>query len=249
MNIEGAIFDLDGVISKTEKVHAKAWKDLFDEFLINQSKSGDVEYLEFDQDLDYLRYVDGKPRIDGIKSFLKSRDIYLQMGDSKSDEENLHTYTGLGNKKDKLFNKYIDTYGIDVYESTIELIHKLDFAGKKLFVASSSKNCRKILRVAGLEKIFQGIYDGTDLVKDNVPGKPEPFLFLNVIKDHDLDTRNTVVFEDAVAGVQSAKAGGFYTIGISRSNNKLDLEKAGADRVVNDLEEVEFSATRGLKIK
>ena len=130
MNIEGAIFDLDGVISKTEKVHAKAWKDLFDEFLINQSKSGDVEYLEFDQDLDYLRYVDGKPRIDGIKSFLKSRDIYLQMGDSKSDEENLHTYTGLGNKKDKLFNKYIDTYGIDVYESTIELIHKLDFAGK-----------------------------------------------------------------------------------------------------------------------
>ena len=177
---------------------------------------------------------------------MKSRNIELPNGDLSSSDENLSTVVGLGNKKDKIFNNYLDKGGVEVYDSTKSLISSLRSEGIKLFVASSSKNCRKILKITGLFDMFEAIYDGTDLIKDNIPGKPEPYLFLNVIKGHDLDINNTVVFEDAVSGVQSAKAGGFYTIGISRSNNTFELRKAGADLVVDDLQELHFSVTEGL---
>ena len=231
MMISGAIFDLDGVISKTEVLHALAWKELFDNFL-KVSLSAD-EFLEFDLEEDYLKYVDGRPRLEGINTFLASRSIKLEQGDNNSAAD-FSTVTGLGLIKDELFRKVLFEKGVDLYSSTILLIDKLASFDVPLFVASSSKNCRRVLEVSGLMNKFLSIFDGVDLEKFGLKGKPHPDLFLRVIDGFNIKPKDCVVFEDSLAGVISAISGGFYTVGIDRATNSeyFKKEKAVSPEVV-----------------
>ena len=248
MKLKGAIFDLDGVISRTEEIHAKAWKSLFDEFLKEFSKINSLEFREFNLVEDYLKYVDGRPRLEGIKTFLQSRKIFLEAG-SKGSPSDFSSITGLGLIKDKIFRGILEKEGVNLYESTISLIEELNDKNISLFVASSSKNCRRVLQTAGIEDNFLSVFDGVDLEINNLPGKPHPALFLKVIEGYDLDPQDCVVFEDSVAGVISAKKGGFFTIGIDRAGNEESLKEEGADIIVRDLEEISFNQREGFFTK
>ena len=239
MKFKGAVFDLDGVISKTENVHARAWKEMFDSFLNERSKTNGEDFIPFDKHSDYLNYVDGKPRLEGIRSFLQSREINLTKQDDQND---LIDIEELGGIKDDIFKKILHEEGVDLYETTIDLIHDLHKRGIKLFVASSSKNCRRVLKSSDLMNYFLNIFDGTDLDRKQIPGKPHPGLFLNAIEGSYLQVSDCVVFEDSVAGVKSAKGGGFFTIGVDRSNNTESLINAGADIVVTDLVEIDSNS-------
>jgi alpha,alpha-trehalase len=237
MKFKGAVFDLDGVISKTEKVHARAWKQMFDVFLLDRSKSMGEEFISFNKKDDYLQYVDGKPRHEGIKSFLESRDIFSDKADLNNKVEN--KIIELGSIKDKIFKQILSKEGVDLYESSINLIHELHDRNINLFVGSSSKNCRRVLESSKIINLFESIFDGTDLEKENIPGKPHPGLFLKAIENSTLSVKDCVVFEDSVAGVLSAKGGEFFTVGVDRSNNPEILKDAGADMIVNDLIEID----------
>lgn len=240
MRIEAAIFDLDGVISKTAIKHAIAWKILFDRFLRQYCEDNSENYIEFDIRNDYLKYVDGKPRIEGIKSFLKSRNIEVEIGDNLSLED-MTTIWGLGKIKDKVFRDSIEADGVDLYESTIQLINTFIKLEIPIAVASSSKNCRRVLSAARIDHKFDQVFDGTDLDKEKLPGKPMPDLFLRAAQKLSIEPNVTVVFEDSVAGILSAKAGKFgYMVGIDRGGNYESLANAGSDVVVNDLDELDF---------
>ena len=246
MIITGAIFDLDGVISKTEVLHASAWKKLFDNFLKARLSSDD--FLEFDLEKDYLKYVDGRPRLEGINTFLASRGIKLEQGDNNSAGD-FSTVTGLGLIKDDIFRRVLSQQGVSLYSSTILLIDKLASFDIPLFVASSSKNCRRVLEVSGLRNNFLSIFDGVDLEKYGLKGKPHPDLFLKVIDGFNLEPKDCVVFEDSLAGVMSAKSGGFYTVGIDRATNSEFFKKEKADLIINDLSQLDFSKGKGLFLK
>tara|TARA_B100000575_G_C23094106_1_gene630920 strand:+ start:774 stop:1520 length:747 start_codon:yes stop_codon:yes gene_type:complete len=241
MIFKAAIFDLDGVISKTEETHAKAWKKIFDKFLQEHYLQKQREFIEFDLKLDYLEYVDGRPRSEGIGNFLKSRGIELPMG-SKDSLEDFNTVAGLGLIKDKEFRRILAKEGVTLYDSTVKLIEQFHDAKLKQFVASSSKNCRRVLKAANLQDFFFSIFDGIDLEHNNLPGKPNPALFLKVIEGYDLKPQECVVFEDSIAGVKSALSGGFFTIGIDRGNNSESFKKEGANIIVRDLSELEFNS-------
>ena len=237
MKFKGAIFDLDGVISKTEKVHARAWKEMFDAFLLSRSKFKKEIFVEFNLHDDYVKFVDGKPRLEGIKSFLSSRSISIDDGEThQKDELNI---SQLGQIKDKIFREIISNDGVEVYQTAIDLIYKLKKRDVDLFVASSSKNCRRVLKSCNLTPLFNSVFDGTDLEKYNIPGKPHPGLFLKAIEESGLAVSDCVVFEDSVAGVESAKGGGFFTVGVDRSDNPLTLSNSGADIVVDDLAKID----------
>ena len=248
MNLKGAIFDLDGVISRTEEIHAKAWKALFDRFLKEFSKTNSLEFREFNLVEDYLKYVDGRPRIEGIKTFLQSREIFLEIGNKESPSD-LRSMNGLGLIKDKMFRDILEREGVSLYESTISLIRELNDNTISLFVASSSKNCRRVLQTAGIQDNFLSVFDGVDLEINNLPGKPHPALFLKVIEGYNLSPEDCIVFEDSVAGVASAKAGGFFTIGIDRASNTEALRNEGADIVIKDVDEVRFEKNKGILLR
>tara|TARA_A100001015_G_C15044334_1_gene742387 strand:- start:5729 stop:6463 length:735 start_codon:yes stop_codon:yes gene_type:complete len=240
MNFKGVIFDLDGVISKTEKVHALAWKKTFDSFLKERSYESGEDFVEFDLVKDYFECLDGKPRKEGIKSFLYKRGVLIEENEESSNEKEFINI--LGSKKDNIFKKIIDSDGVELYEGSINLINNLYKKKIELYVASSSKNCRKVLKTSGIIKNFNGIFDGIDLEKNNLKGKPEPDIFINVIKNSKLSFFDFLVFEDSKAGIESAKSGGFFVIGVDRLNNPEALKKAGADRVVKDLREIKIDS-------
>ena len=240
--LKAVLFDLDGVVTDTAQVHAKAWKRLFDEFLAG--REGDPQQLRpFALPEDYIACVDGKPRYEGVRSFLESRGIDLPWGDP-SDPEDALTVCGLGNRKNRYFQKVMDQEGVLVFEGTVALIRALRAHGIRTGCVSSSKNCRPVLVRVGLLDQFDVIVDGVDLQRDEIPGKPEPEAFLRAAERLGVAPRDAAVVEDAVSGVQAGRAGRFgLVIGVDRGAGREALLAAGADVVVRDM--AEFALPEG----
>lgn len=238
LNFDAVIFDMDGVITKTAVVHSHAWKKMFDEYLLFREKEYNEPFKEFTHAGDYLAYVDGRPRYKGVDTFLKSRGINIPFGDS-TDEPKKETVCGLGNRKNEFFNKVLDEEGVEVYDSTIRLIKELLNKGIKVGVATSSKNCVRILEKAGITHLFETRVDGVVSAELGLKGKPEPDIFTTAADNLGVTYSRSVVVEDAVSGVQAGHKGKFgLTLGVARENNKEELKANGADLVVEDLSEI-----------
>ena len=234
---EAVLFDLDGILTQTEKIHSLCWKKTFDDFLKEYSKEHQTVFAPFSIESDYLNYVDGKPRNEGVKDFLQSRNISLPEGSISSPTYEL-SVRGLGNKKNKLFNKKILIEKIEIYDGSIRLLKLLKSNGFKLAVVSSSKNCKTILSSAKLEDSFDYMVDGNIAEKRGLKGKPEPDTYLEASNYLGVKPNKSVVIEDAISGVRAAKLGNFgLVIGVARKNNVDELAKNGADIVVEDLGE------------
>lgn len=235
---DAVIFDLDGVVTQTAGVHAAAWKQLFDEYREKRLQRHQRAYEPFEIETDYREYVDGKPRYDGIQSFLQSRQIDLPYG-TPDDPPDQETVCGLANRKNLLFRQSLEKVGVKVYDSTVRLINDLRIGGFRVAVISASKNCSMVLRAARLLDVFDAQVDGLEANRLQLKGKPAPDVFLEAARRLGVRPERAVVVEDAVAGVQAGKKGGFaFVIGVDRTGVPDRLKKHGADLVVADLAEV-----------
>jgi beta-phosphoglucomutase family hydrolase len=239
---DAVIFDLDGVITKTALVHSAAWKKMFDGYLREREAKYGEPFREFTLKDDYLPFVDGKPRYKGVESFLQSRGISLPYGDP-SDEIEQETICGIGNRKNISFNEALKSGGVQVYASTIALIHRLKEEGVRVGVASSSKNCRQVLETAGLLDLFETRVDGEVSAELGLKGKPEPDIFTVAADNLGASYDRSVVVEDAVSGVEAGRKGNFgLVLGIAREENEKELYANGADIVVKDLSDISYEA-------
>ena len=235
---DAVIFDLDGVITKTALVHAASWKRMFDEYLKSREERFGEPFTEFTHAGDYLPYVDGKPRYKGVASFLESRGIDIPFGDPSDDPE-VESACGLGNKKNIMFNKVLKEDGVEVYETSVEMLEGLKTAGVRIGVASSSKNCKQVLETAGLLHYFETRVDGVVSAEIGLLGKPEPDIFTTACDNLGVEYHRAVVVEDAVSGVQAGHKGNFgLTLGLAREDNINELQAGGADIVVEDLGDI-----------
>jgi alpha,alpha-trehalase len=233
--LDAAIFDLDGVVTQTAQVHAQCWKRLFDEVLRQRSDEAGEPFRPFDEEADYLGFVDGKPRFDGVRDFLRSRGIKLPEGEP-TDEPEKATVFGLGKRKNLYFREHLEREGVAVFDSTIALLHQLRRMKVKLALASSSRNAEPVLAAAKLTDLFDVRVDGNDLGRLGLKGKPAPDLFLLAAKQLDVSPSRAVVFEDAISGVAAGRAGDFaHVVGVDRAGTPEALRKSGADIVVPDL--------------
>ena len=231
----GCLFDLDGVITKTAKVHNAAWKEMFDSYLRDRSRRTGEPFVPFDPVRDYDEYVDGKPRADGTRSFLASRGIELPEG-GDDDPPDAETVRGLGARKNQILLQRIRTDGVEVYESSVRYVHAVRDAGLRPAVVSSSANCREILAAVGIEDLFEARIDGVVAKREHLRGKPAPDTFLAGARAVGLEPQEAAVFEDALAGVQAGRAGNFgLVVGVDRVGQADELRAHGADVVVNDL--------------
>ncbi len=229
------LFDLDGVITDTASVHANAWKKMFDGYLKTVAEREDAPFEPFEIDPDYFRYVDGKPRYNGVDSFLRSRGIELDWGTPKDPPE-AETVCGLGNRKNALFNDVLKEQGCEVFQTSVDLVRHLRDENKHIAVVTSSKNCDTVLSVAGLSDLFEAKVDGNIAAERGLKGKPDPHTYEAAAKMLGADIKRTVVIEDAISGVQAGSAGGFgLVIGVARHDEPDALRAAGADIVVKDL--------------
>jgi alpha,alpha-trehalase len=237
-NFDAVIFDLDGVVTDTAKVHASAWKELFDTFLRLRESRAREPFSPFDKESDYLTYIDGKPRYEGVRSFLESRGIVIPYG-KPSDRSDQETICGLGNKKNKLFNEILQRDGVEVFLSTVELIREIKSQEVKVAIVSSSKNCQAVLKIAGIEDLFDARVDGVVSASLGLKGKPNPDIFTKSAEILSTDIKRSVVVEDSIAGVEAGKTGEFgMVIGVDRRNHYSTLKETGADLVVKDLVEI-----------
>jgi beta-phosphoglucomutase family hydrolase len=232
------LFDLDGVVTKTALVHAAAWKQMFDAFLRDYAAETGTEFVTFDPVHDYDRYVDGRPRLDGTRTFLQSRGIELPEGDP-SDPPTAHTIYGLSNRKNALVLEMIDKMGVEVYGGSVRYIKRVREAGLRTAVVSSSANTVQVLNVAGIAGLFDTRIDGVIARQRGLAGKPAPDTFLAGAQALDVPPARAAVFEDALAGVEAGRAGHFgCVIGVDRTGQAKELAEHGADIVVRDLEEL-----------
>ncbi len=241
MTIKGfdaVIFDMDGVVTDTASLHGQAWKETFDALLKLHKNNTEVDTKEFNLSSDYLKYVDGKTRYEGVISFLKSRNLSLPMGNA-DDVPSFDTYCAVGNEKNKRFNELLAKNGPQLFDSTIELIKSLLENDIKIGLASSSKNCKPIIKAASVEHYFQAIVDGVYSAEHNLKSKPNPDIFIEAAELLNVDNTRCIVIEDAESGVKAGKDGGFgLVVGIARQLNNNKLKSAGADLVVNDADEL-----------
>jgi alpha,alpha-trehalase len=239
VDLDAFIFDMDGVVTDTAGVHARCWKRVFDDVLRARSNDTGEDLRLFDEE-DYLRYVDGKPRYDGVESFLSSRGIILDRG-LPSDQSGHDSVCALGNLKDHEFERVITDEGVTLFESTIDFIRSLRSHGIRTALISSSRHARAMLEAAGITSIFDAIVDGVVAEALGLPGKPEPAIFLAAAHQLAVDPSRSVVVEDALAGVEAGRRGGFrMVIGIDRSSQAAALRDHGADVVVRDLSDLEL---------
>ncbi|HEY4247572.1 MAG TPA: HAD-IA family hydrolase [Lacunisphaera sp.] len=237
LDFEAAIFDMDGVLTKTATVHSIAWKRMFDEYLRTRETGYGEPFREFTHAGDYLVYVDGRPRHQGIETFLKSRGIVLPFESSETGEEG-ESIRGLGDRKNTLFNQIIESEGAGLYDSTVALIQDLLRRGIKVGLATSSKNSAVILQKTGTAWLFATVVDGLVSEKLGLKGKPEPDIFTTASANLGVSPARAIVIEDAVSGVAAGAKGGFgLVIGVAREDNADELRKHGADVVVHDLAE------------
>jgi len=235
---DAVLFDLDGVLTRTAKVHASAWKKLFDGFLERRAARTGEPYVPFDIAADYPRYVDGKPRYDGVASFLTSRGIELPLGEPE-DGPDVQSVRALGNLKDDYFLEHLEKDGVDPYESAIALVRKLREQEVRTAVVSSSNNCAAVLEAAGIAQLFDARVDGRDVTRLELKGKPAPDAFVEAARRVGAEPSRAVVVEDAIAGVEAGHAGRFgCVIGVDRRGQACALRDAGADVVVIDLSQV-----------
>jgi len=237
-SIDAVIFDMDGVITDTVPAHAAAWKRLFDAFLRERADREGERFVAFDADEDYRRYVDGKPRYDGVRSFLGSRGIELPEGDP-SDPPELATVFGLGNRKNEYFLDHLREHGADPYPSTIELVRALRARGVRTAAISASQNMSQVLDAAGVGELFEVRVDGVLADELGLPGKPAPAVFEEAARRLGVEPSKAAVVEDALSGVEAGRRGGFgLVIGVDRAGHPDALRAAGADVVVSDLVEL-----------
>lgn len=235
---EAWLFDLDGVITDTASVHAAAWKETFDGYLKVVSERQERSYEPFKIDPDYYRYVDGKPRYAGVDSFLRSRGLIVDWGDS-SDPPSRETVCGIGNRKNVLFNEVLRLRGVEVFESSVALVQKLRTRGKRVAVVTSSKNSDAVLRAGGIQNLFEVRVDGNVAAAKKLAGKPSPDTYEEATRMLGALPEQAVVIEDAISGVQAGRTGGFgLVIGVARSHDPEVLRQNGADIVVRDLAEL-----------
>ncbi len=236
--IRAFLFDLDGVLTQTAKVHAAAWKETFDEFLRQQAQESGGRFVPFDKVADYDDYVDGKPREDGVRSFLDSRGIKLPEG-SPDDPPDAETIHGVGNNKNERVLKLIHEQGVEAYDGSVRYVRAVKKDGLPRAVVSSSTNCRDVLAAARIDDLFDAVVDGVVAQRDHLHGKPAPDTFLAGAKALGVEPAAAVVFEDALAGVEAGRAGKFgYVVGVDRVGQRDALKSHGADRVVDDLSEL-----------
>jgi beta-phosphoglucomutase family hydrolase len=236
--ITTCLFDLDGVLTQTAKVHARAWKQMFDEFLRGWYARQGEPFREFVLPDDYDTYVDGKPRADGVQSFLESRGIDLPTG-SPEDSPDDETIYGLGVRKNDIVLKLIDDEGVEPYEGSVRYVEKARDAGLRRGVVSSSTNCEDVLVAAGIEDLFEVRIDGIVAEREHLKGKPAPDTFLAGAKALRAKPDQAAVFEDALAGVEAGRAGHFgFVVGVDRVGHAAALREHGADVVVRDLSEL-----------
>jgi len=242
--IVACLFDLDGVLTQTATVHEAAWKQMFDAYLHERAARTGPEapdksepFRAFEE-ADYDRYVDGKPRFDGVRSFLESRGIQLPEG-THDDPPDAETIGGLGNRKNQLVLALIHSQGVKPYEGSVRYVHAVIEAGLKRAVVSSSTNCRDVLAAAGIADLFDTIVDGHVAEQRHLRGKPAPDTFLEAARELGVAPADAAVFEDALAGVEAGRAGGFgYVVGADRVGQAKELLAHGADIVVSDLAEL-----------
>ncbi|AKL68975.1 beta-phosphoglucomutase family hydrolase [Streptomyces goshikiensis] len=237
-HVSACLFDLDGVLTRTAKVHAAAWKEMFDDYLRRRADRDGPPFVPFDAVHDYDEYVDGRPREDGVRTFLASRDITLPEG-AASDGPDRETVHGLGTRKNDLVLRAIREQGVEAYEGSVAYVRAARDAGLRRAVVSSSANCRDVLVAARIEDLFEDRVDGITIAERGLRGKPSPDSYLAAARLFATDPRDAAVFEDALAGVAAGKAGGFgFVVGVDRTGQAAELRAHGADVVVSDLSEL-----------
>ncbi|MFP3898607.1 MAG: trehalose-phosphatase [Dehalococcoidia bacterium] len=237
------MFDMDGVLTNTATVHAAAWKEMFDEYLRKRAERAGEHFQPFDTEQDYLRYVDGKPRYDGVRGFLESRGISLPYGDA-GDKADRETICGLGNRKNRYFLRLLKKQGVEPYQSSVALVRELGADGVRTAVISASRNAEQVLEAAGIARLFDAKVDGVDSDELQLQGKPDPSIFLEAARRLGVEPEGTVVVEDSLAGVEAGRRGQFkLVIGVDRVGQRQELRKRGADIVVGDLSELRITGT------
>ena len=237
--VRACLFDLDGVLTQTAKVHAAAWKEMFDAYLRERAERTGTPFVPFER-FDYDEYVDGKPRADGVRSFLSSRGIGLPEG-NPDDPPEAETVAGLGNRKNRLVLRLIHDRGVDVYEGSVRYVRTARAAGMATAVVSSSTNCREVLEAAGIADLFDQRIDGLVAEREHLKGKPAPDTFLAGARAVGVQPAAAAVFEDALAGVEAGRAGRFaWVVGVDRvgGSHAEGLRAHGADVAVTDLSEL-----------
>jgi beta-phosphoglucomutase family hydrolase len=236
--VTACLFDLDGVLTDTAAVHNRAWKQTFDEFLRRRSDATGEPFVAFDPGADYNAYVDGKKREDGVRSFLASRAVVLPEG-TPDDPPDADTVWGVGNRKNELLLATLERDGVEVYEGSRRYLQAARDAGLRRAVVSSSANTAQVLEVTGLADLVELRVDGLTARERSLPGKPAPDTFLAAAAELGVPAVQSVVFEDALAGVQAGRAGAFgYVVGVDRVGQADALREQGADVVVQDLAEL-----------
>lgn len=231
-SLRAVVFDTDGVVTDTARVHAAAWKHTFDTFLRGRSAPFDIR-------ADYLRHVDGRPRLDGVRTFLASRGICLPEG-GPDDEPGAPTVHGLGMVKDELFVRQIAEHGVAAFPSTVALLHELRRRGCRTAVVSASRHCHAVISSSGLIHLFDALVDGNDAARLGLPGKPDPSLFAEAARRLGVPAAEVAIVEDALPGVEAGRRGGFgFVVAVDRSRTQAAaMTAAGADAVVTDLAEL-----------
>ncbi|MBI3966252.1 MAG: beta-phosphoglucomutase family hydrolase [Chloroflexi bacterium] len=237
-SISACLFDLDGVLTQTAKLHAAAWKQMFDGFLLDRSRQTGEPFRPFEVTMDYVQYVDGKLRPDGVRTFLASRGIVLPEG-SLADPPAALTVQGLGTRKNDLVLELMRRLGVDVYAGSVRFVEAARAAGLRRAVVSASKNCAEVLAAAGLADLFEVRVDGLVAGELGLRGKPAPDMFLAAAAALGVPPAQCAVFEDAIAGVEAGRAGSFgLVVGVDRVGQAAALRRYGADIVVADLAEL-----------
>jgi beta-phosphoglucomutase family hydrolase len=233
--VRACLFDLDGVLTDTASVHAAAWKSMFDAYLQDRSKARDEDFVPFDSENDYEKYVDGRPRYEGVRAFLGSRGIELPAG-TPDDAPGAETIDGLGNRKNELVLRLIADQGVHAYEGSVRYLEAVRDAGLRRAVVSSSTNCREVLEAAGIDGLLEVRVDGIVAADEHLTGKPAPDTFLAGADRLGVEPGEAAVFEDALAGVEAGSAGGFgFVVGVDRVGQAEALREHGATVVVTDL--------------
>ncbi|MGH8904124.1 MAG: beta-phosphoglucomutase family hydrolase [Egibacteraceae bacterium] len=236
--VRACLFDLDGVLTRTATVHAAAWKEMFDEFLLRRAEQRGEPFVPFDSVTDYGPYVDGKPRVAGTRSFLEARGISLPEG-APSDPPEAVTVHGLSNRKNELVLRRLSQGRIKVFDGSVRYVRAARDAGLRTAVVSASANTVQVLEAAGIADLFEARIDGLVAAQRGLAGKPAPDTFLAAAAALDARPGQAAVFEDALAGVQAGRAGGFaLVVGVDRAGQAAALRERGADVVVHDLAEL-----------
>jgi beta-phosphoglucomutase family hydrolase len=237
-SVRACLFDLDGVLTETAKVHAAAWAEMFDQFLRARASKAGEQFVPFDQKDDYDAYVDGKPRYDGVRSFLASRSIELPEG-KPDDPPSAENFCGLGNRKNEIVLRMIHEEGVEAYPGSRRYLEAAREAGLRRAVVSSSTNCRDVLEAAGIEDLLEARIDGVVAEREHLKGKPAPDTYLAGARALDVTPDAAAVFEDALAGVEAGRGGRFAcVVGVDRVGQAKALREHGATIVVRDLAEL-----------